>query len=409
MDVRNYHPTSRRWPAALNRRQLLRGAGVTLTGAGAAALFGCGSDSKPGDGSAGDGPPEVTAIRLQKTYGVACLAPLLMAREFLPAEGLPNVEYVLSEPTYSGHNEQLLTGKIDFAFNFAAPLAAAIAKGDDLVILGGAHVACFEVFAGKGVESVADLRGKKVAITERNPKPLDYVFVKSVLKYAGIDPDRDVELVSRPSPLPAAAELRNGQLGALLALPPVSQSLRDGQAGPVLINSMTDEPWSQYFCCLIATRRQFIEENPIATRRALRAILRGIDVSRAEPERVARTMADEAWLHSYEYALESMRMIGYGAWREYSPEEALRFYSLRLREAGVITSTPEEIIRKGTDFRFFNELKRELAFAPAAQPRRAGLFDCDIPAPAEQAPPPLAIEPFADEDRRRLEPRGLQG
>jgi NitT/TauT family transport system substrate-binding protein len=38
----------------------------------------------------------------------------------------------------------------------------------------------------------------------------------------------------------------------------------------------------------------------------------------------------------------------------------VRFYALRLREAGMFKSTPNRIIAQGTDWRFFNELKREL-------------------------------------------------
>jgi hypothetical protein len=42
------------------------------------------------------------------------------------------------------------------------------------------------------------------------------------------------------------------------------------------------------------------------------------------------------------------------------PEDTLRFYALRLHEAGMISSTPNQIIADGTDWRFLNELKREL-------------------------------------------------
>jgi len=38
----------------------------------------------------------------------------------------------------------------------------------------------------------------------------------------------------------------------------------------------------------------------------------------------------------------------------------MRFYALRLLEAGLITSTLQKIIRDGTDWRFLNEIKREL-------------------------------------------------
>ena len=38
----------------------------------------------------------------------------------------------------------------------------------------------------------------------------------------------------------------------------------------------------------------------------------------------------------------------------------MRFYALRLHEVGMIKSTPQEIIAQGTNWRFLNELKREL-------------------------------------------------
>ena len=38
----------------------------------------------------------------------------------------------------------------------------------------------------------------------------------------------------------------------------------------------------------------------------------------------------------------------------------MRFYALRLHEAGMIRSSPHEIIAEGTDWRFLNEIKREL-------------------------------------------------
>jgi NitT/TauT family transport system substrate-binding protein len=38
----------------------------------------------------------------------------------------------------------------------------------------------------------------------------------------------------------------------------------------------------------------------------------------------------------------------------------LRFYVLRLHEAGMINSSPQKIIAQGTDWRFWGELKREL-------------------------------------------------
>ena len=90
------------------------------------------------------------------------------------------------------------------------------------------------------------------------------------------------------------------------------------------------------------------------------AILKAADLCAAEPGRVAQRLVDGGFTSRYDYALQSMNDIPYGKWRDYDPEDTLRFYSLRLREVGLIESSPQKIIAEGTDWRFLDELKREL-------------------------------------------------
>jgi NitT/TauT family transport system substrate-binding protein len=71
-------------------------------------------------------------------------------------------------------------------------------------------------------------------------------------------------------------------------------------------------------------------------------------------------MVEGGFVASYDYALQTMGDVPYARWREYDPEDTIRFYALRLHEAGLITSTPKQIIAESTDWRFLNELKREL-------------------------------------------------
>ena len=61
-----------------------------------------------------------------------------------------------------------------------------------------------------------------------------------------------------------------------------------------------------------------------------------------------------------DYALQTLSGLPYDKWREYDAEDTIRFYALRMREAGFIKSSPQKIIADGTDWRFLNELKREL-------------------------------------------------
>ena len=57
---------------------------------------------------------------------------------------------------------------------------------------------------------------------------------------------------------------------------------------------------------------------------------------------------------------QTLNDIRYDRWRDYDPEDSLRFYALRMQELGMIKSGPQHIIAKGTDWRFLNELKLEM-------------------------------------------------
>ncbi len=84
------------------------------------------------------------------------------------------------------------------------------------------------------------------------------------------------------------------------------------------------------------------------------------DVCAVAPERAAGLVVGKGETTSYESALQTMREVPYGKWREYEPEDTVRFYALRLHEIGMIKTTPQKIIAQGTDWRFLNELKKEL-------------------------------------------------
>jgi len=55
-----------------------------------------------------------------------------------------------------------------------------------------------------------------------------------------------------------------------------------------------------------------------------------------------------------------MKSVPYGRWRDFDAEDTVRFYALRLNEAGMIKSSPARIIARGTDWRFWRELKKEM-------------------------------------------------
>ncbi len=145
-----------------------------------------------------------------------------------------------------------------------------------------------------------------------------------------------------------------------MAFDPEPRDLRSQKIGHAIVNLLEDKPWSQYFCCMIAGNRDFVRANPVATKRVIRAILKGAEICTNEPERAARYVVDKGDEKRYDVALEIIKTLPYRRWRDANPEDTLRFHALRLHEVGMIKSTPQKLIAQGTDWRFLNELKKEL-------------------------------------------------
>jgi NitT/TauT family transport system substrate-binding protein len=127
-----------------------------------------------------------------------------------------------------------------------------------------------------------------------------------------------------------------------------------------VVNTVQDRPWSQYFCCLLIADRDFTRKYPVATKRVVRAYLKAADICAQEPERAARYLAAKGYEPRYELALQVLKELPYGRWRESNPEDTLRFHALRLHQVGMITTNPNQLVAQGSDWRFLNELRKEL-------------------------------------------------
>jgi NitT/TauT family transport system substrate-binding protein len=328
-----------------NRRRFLAG----LSATGVSGLFG-------GRIARAEGAPlETTAVRFASGPGV-CIAPQWVAEELLRADGFTDVSYVETQPGLTA-TAQTARGDMDFTVDFATAFAISIDEGATIKVLSGVHVGCYELFGHEGIRSILDLKGKRVgAGWGLGSDP--HVFVAAMATHVGLDPLNDIEWVT--SDEESLQLFINGKIDAFLSFPPEAQELRAKGIGHVILNSMLDQPWSHYFCCMLASNATFVQEHPVATKRVVRAILKAADICISDPEMVARLLVDGGYAQNYDFALQALGEIRYAPWRDFDPEDTIRFFSLRLNEAGMIASSPQKIIADGTDWRFFNELKREL-------------------------------------------------
>jgi NitT/TauT family transport system substrate-binding protein len=328
-----------------SRRRFL----ATLSSAGVAGLMGAPNSL------AQEAPPETTTVRLAKIPGI-CIAPQYVADELLRAEGFTDIRYVATTPGIPAALS-LAHGEVDFTANYAPTFIIPIDAGEPITIVGGEHIGCFELFAKEGIRSIPDLKGKNVGVLDIGSS--QHIFLSIMAAHVGLDPAKDIHWVTSSSPKPMEL-FAEGKIDAFLGFPPEPQELRARNIGRVIVNSILDRPWSQYFCCVLAARRNYVRDYPVATKRVIRAIIKAADLCASEPTRVAQHIVDGGFTPRYDYALQTLKELPYARWRDYNTEDTVRFYALRLREAGIIKSSPSKILSDGTDWRHWNELKREL-------------------------------------------------
>ena len=329
-------------PITQTRRQFLTG----LSGISATALL-CAPCL------AAAGPLETTSVRLAKHPGI-CVAPQHIVVDLLRAEGFNEIRHV---PLGMNVPDAIAQGALDFGLNFATVQVAGIDRGVAMKVLAGVHVGCFELFVNDAIRGVADLTGKKVG-TQALGSP-EHLFLSVIAANVGIDPRSQIDWVTSDKVVPKELFI-DGKIDAFLGFPPEPQELRASGFGRVVVNSALDRPWSQYFCCMLAGSTDYVEHHPVATKRVVRAILKAADLCANEPARAARMLVDGGFTPRYDYALQTLQELPYDKWREYDAEDTMRFYALRLHEVGMVKSSPQKIIADGTDWRFFNEVKREL-------------------------------------------------
>jgi NitT/TauT family transport system substrate-binding protein len=308
------------------------------------------------DSFAAEPSPETDKIRVIEPPEICAGTPLIVAQELLKSEGFTQLQAVKVATGIDGVNA-VARGEADFSITPVPSLITRVDAGEQLTLLAGIHIGCFELFGTERVRSLRDLKGKRVAVSALGSGR--HIFLATMLAHVGLDPRRDVDWVTRPV-AESMQMFARGEIDAFMGFPPEPQELRAKKIGHVVVNTTTDKPWSQYFCCMVVANREFVRKHPAATKRALRGFLKAANICAIEPQRAVKLRADKGYTVGSEYALQTIKELPYDRWRDYDPEDTVRFFALRLHEAGLIKSSPQKIIAQGTDWRFLKELKKEL-------------------------------------------------
>jgi NitT/TauT family transport system substrate-binding protein len=81
---------------------------------------------------------------------------------------------------------------------------------------------------------------------------------------------------------------------------------------------------------MLAGRAEYVHQYAVATKRLLHALLKAVNFCVSEPELVARRMVHGGFATNYDHALRTLSDTHYDRWREFDPEDTMRFFALRM-------------------------------------------------------------------------------
>jgi NitT/TauT family transport system substrate-binding protein len=348
----------------VTRREVLRrGAGTAAALAAGPLLASCGGGSVPATAASSAAaatavptlpPPETTTIKLAAD---ACDIPMYAAERYLREEGFTDIQF-----TDQLGNGAIATGGAHIARGFPTQFFLGVQSGTPKVIaLGGLHPGCVEIWAQPGIASLKDLRGRSVTVAAKTLANTPYSYMAMVLKQAGVDP-KDVNWVVQADANPVRLFI-DGKTDAVFAAADADAALGHNPAnkGHVIHSQAMEEPWKSTNCCFILVSEPWYRANPIAAKRALRAIYRTADALPADRSDAAKAATDKGLYGgaaSFANVRDAANMVPVD-WRSYDPEKAVRFYAPLLSDVGVLTTSADDLL-KALDLRIYKELVTEL-------------------------------------------------
>jgi NitT/TauT family transport system substrate-binding protein len=338
----------------LTRRTFLSGVLPALAAAGCSS-----SDQVPGDPTVGSatnlgtaaGPPlKLLMVHFPNLCNVG--ARVARERGFLEAEGLDvtllPVDY--SSPEHQ-HTAQWLLGpdgpvRADIVFiEYPALVDLALGRLDYLVIA-GEHSGCKQLIvpASSSIRTLADVKGKRIGLPTTGH---DRVMWEYLARQAGLDAD-ELHWVSKGLPIGGAEELEfvrrefaAGNLDVYAASDPAGEILvSDGVARRLVSNTWT-QPVNGWYCCLIAVRRDVLDQHPRVAGALTRAWRRSAAFIEQNPAEAVALSVEKGYMAADTRQDLCARLLKEYVWMGTDRiEEDLERYFQLLIEAGRLPASP---------------------------------------------------------------------
>ena len=248
-------------------------------------LTACGSSESKNEGG--------VDITIGTANGSLCLAPLHIAidngyfeEEFKKA----GVTWKVEEIDLVNISELVATNKLDACTQLAGAMIPQIDNGLEIKFTAGLHTGCTKYYVkeGSGIESVADLKGKKIGVPAIGDSSV--IALKRILYDEGIGvttENLEVEwVVYGLTDIPLALE--NGAIDVGALHDPVAYSAEQEYGFKKILDLSTDEKFKNEYCCMAFVTDRLAEKNPKAAAAFTRAMLKASAFVQANPEETAR-------------------------------------------------------------------------------------------------------------------------
>ena len=165
-----------------------------------------------------------------------------------------------------------------------------IDNGLEIKFTAGLHTGCTKYYVkeGSGIESVADLKGKKIGVPAIGDSSV--IALKRILYDEGIGvttENLEVEwVVYGLTDIPLA--LANGAIDVGALHDPVAYSAEQEYGFKKILDLSTDEKFKNEYCCMAFVTDRLAEKNPKAAAAFTRAMLKASAFVQANPEEAAR-------------------------------------------------------------------------------------------------------------------------
>lgn len=215
-------------------------------------------------------------------------APIAVAieRGEFSKRGIEITEVISSSGGGTTMRNQIASGAGYGVVGTAAALAA-YREGHDILIVSANVMSLADLFwvsmPGKGISSIQDLRGKKIAYTK--PRSTSETLAKMAVAAAGID-ESEVELISLGKVGAGLAALERGDVDAALILEP----LWSGRQGKYEI-AFDLKNLPRMTQTVGVTTKEFAKSNPDKLRAILEARRAAVDYLYEQPEEAAKLVA----------------------------------------------------------------------------------------------------------------------